>query len=354
MSISGTTFSPANVVSPVLPVTPQPIHRAALDAPTITDFPSPPIASIDAFGIINNQNLIGGGNFVDNTFQNPVNTNMSSNWNMPTGNPSQDQGQNFYNPAGSPHVLPPQQPPSNFISTAAQPPPPAPSSGYMSTGSNPMSPASNMSNVPFGYGANNNNNLYQAPVVPSPGPSVPAQPPYGQPAFTAPSAPFQQPQPSSQQSYAPIPIVLDPEINTKVQKHCKWTVSALTYDDVPAAIDNLEKALALLRVSVFYMFIFFSSLPFFFFFCVYTIRIDCPSLLIQNAFFFLHAMIQLNSHITTSNKLGVADGPLEFIVSRVSSTVVVVVFGPVKRRINSEFCFQTESVWGGSCLQALV
>ncbi|KAF9356242.1 hypothetical protein BGX34_010021 [Mortierella sp. NVP85] len=248
MNISGTPFSPATVVPHVLPVTPQPIHRAALDAPTITDFPSPPIASADAFGIINNQNLIGGGNFGDNTFQNPVN-NMSSNWNMPTGNPSQDQGQNFYNPAGSPHVLPPQQPPSNFISAAAQPPPPAPSSGYMPTGSNPMSPASNMSNVPFGYGANNNNNnnLYQAPVAPSPGPSVPAQPPYGQPAFTAPSAPFQQPQPSSQQPYTPIPIVLDPEVNTKVQKHCKWTISALTYDDVPAAIDNLEKALALLR-----------------------------------------------------------------------------------------------------------
>lgn len=35
----------------------------------------------------------------------------------------------------------------------------------------------------------------------------------------------------------------------KAQKHCKFATSALTYDDVKTAVDNLQKALALLQVG---------------------------------------------------------------------------------------------------------
>lgn len=35
----------------------------------------------------------------------------------------------------------------------------------------------------------------------------------------------------------------------KAQKYCKWAGSALTYDDVKAAIDNLQKALRLLQTG---------------------------------------------------------------------------------------------------------
>lgn len=43
---------------------------------------------------------------------------------------------------------------------------------------------------------------------------------------------------------------LNPELMTKAQKYCKWAGSALTYDDVPTAINNLEKALRLLKTGV--------------------------------------------------------------------------------------------------------
>ncbi|KAG0263782.1 hypothetical protein DFQ27_001607 [Actinomortierella ambigua] len=60
-------------------------------------------------------------------------------------------------------------------------------------------------------------------------------------------SPYQQPSPALGPAAPTAPMVLDPAVSTQVQKHCKWTISALTYDDVPTAIDNLEKALALLR-----------------------------------------------------------------------------------------------------------
>ncbi|KAG9320999.1 hypothetical protein KVV02_003977 [Mortierella alpina] len=138
---------------------------------------------------------------------------------------------------------------SAFMPSAATVVPP--NSAYLSSPINPMSPPTSNS-AQYGYGINNtvdNNNLYQPPVVPAPAP-VPS--PYSQPGFNPPSAPYpQQPQqpppPPAEMPYTPVAIVLDPAVNSQVVKHCKWTVSALTYDDVPTAIDNLEKALALLR-----------------------------------------------------------------------------------------------------------
>ena len=52
-------------------------------------------------------------------------------------------------------------------------------------------------------------------------------------------------------TYVPPPtnVSLSPEQTTKAQKYCKWAESALNYDDVPTAIDNLQKALHLLQTG---------------------------------------------------------------------------------------------------------
>lgn len=42
---------------------------------------------------------------------------------------------------------------------------------------------------------------------------------------------------------------LGPELMGKAQKYCKWAGSALNYDDVPTAIENLQKALRLLQTG---------------------------------------------------------------------------------------------------------
>lgn len=43
---------------------------------------------------------------------------------------------------------------------------------------------------------------------------------------------------------------LNPEQMQKAQKYCKWATSALNYDDVKTAVDNLQKALTLLQTGV--------------------------------------------------------------------------------------------------------
>lgn len=44
-------------------------------------------------------------------------------------------------------------------------------------------------------------------------------------------------------------LLVSPEQIAQAQKHCKYASSALTYEDVPTAIDNLQKALRLLQTS---------------------------------------------------------------------------------------------------------
>ncbi|KAF9215781.1 hypothetical protein BGZ59_000370 [Podila verticillata] len=218
---AATTFPPA-----------QPSATGAVSTfPTISNFPSPPLGST-------NINMGAGGNNWSAPQQPPPS-------NMAPQNNDQNQSQNFYNPAGSP-------PPSTFspsISAASTSninngllgsgylPPSTPSTVPSNFTPNPMAPPPSQ---PSTYGYNTNNYQPQTPVVPSPTPSQS----YAQSSYSQPSAPYQQQQ---QPAYNPVPIVLDPAVNTQVQKHCKWTVSALTYDDIPTAIDNLEKALALLR-----------------------------------------------------------------------------------------------------------
>ncbi|KAL1922625.1 uncharacterized protein VTP21DRAFT_10164 [Calcarisporiella thermophila] len=80
-----------------------------------------------------------------------------------------------------------------------------------------------------------------SPSAPPPPPPPPSAPP--QSAQTAP-----RPLSSSSAPYAPtLPPDMDPGIVAKAQKYSKWAISALNFDDIPAAVDNLQKALALLE-----------------------------------------------------------------------------------------------------------
>lgn len=44
-------------------------------------------------------------------------------------------------------------------------------------------------------------------------------------------------------------VKLSPSDMNKAQKYCKWAVSALDYEDSKTAIDNLQKALSLLKTG---------------------------------------------------------------------------------------------------------
>nr|SVE76102.1 EOG090X0GPB [Daphnia hispanica] len=44
-------------------------------------------------------------------------------------------------------------------------------------------------------------------------------------------------------------VLVTPEQIVQAQKHCKYASSALTYEDVPTAIDNLQKALRVLQMG---------------------------------------------------------------------------------------------------------
>ncbi|KAH7046227.1 Vta1 like-domain-containing protein [Linnemannia elongata] len=206
--------------------------------PTISNFPSPPLGHT-ASNFNNNDNTnsynnntgfngsIGGGGISNN-----------NNWNQSGVSPNLNQGQISYNnnPAGSPPVHHQQQP--------QQPQQPQfPPSNYNNIQPTlPVSPTPPASQYP----------PYQPPApAPAPAPvSNPYTPQPQQPiggGYNSPSAPYQQPTAHSPYVPAAPAMVLDPAVSTQIQKHCKWTVSALTYDDIPTAIDNLEKALALLR-----------------------------------------------------------------------------------------------------------
>ncbi|KAF9956132.1 hypothetical protein BGZ72_002997 [Mortierella alpina] len=233
MPSAGTPSFPPSGQQPTVP------SAGAPAFPTISNFPSPPL-----------EHMSGTGNL--NTFNGMDSNSGNNSWSQPPVSPNMNQGdQSAFSSGSAPFHQ--QQPPSTFIPPSSASAAVAPNSGYLSSPTNPMSPPTSTS-AQYGYGVNNpvdNSNLYQPPVVPSPAP-VPT--PYSQPGFNPPSAPYhqqpqqpQQPPPPAETPYTPVAMILDPAVNSQVVKHCKWTVSALTYDDVPTAIDNLEKALALLR-----------------------------------------------------------------------------------------------------------
>lgn len=129
--------------------------------------------------------------------------------------------------------------------------------------------AGSSSGTNFGWNTNPvqpppSNSAYSPPPS-QPSPSNPPQPFSGDPftEFRAPSPPrepedklhgFTPFDPST--SNIPVPAStelptgsLTPDQMMKAQKYCKYAGSALTYDDVPTAIENLQKALRLLTTG---------------------------------------------------------------------------------------------------------
>ena len=88
---------------------------------------------------------------------------------------------------------------------------------------------------------------FPAAVFPSAPPLPPAQPS----AYFPPPPAFQPPPPQPRAYAAPlapvaVPETLDPSAIAAVQKHAKWAISALNYDDLETARKELRAALAML------------------------------------------------------------------------------------------------------------
>ncbi|KAJ1674161.1 hypothetical protein EV182_003836, partial [Spiromyces aspiralis] len=47
----------------------------------------------------------------------------------------------------------------------------------------------------------------------------------------------------------PQDLFLDPDVVKQAQKHARWAISALEYDDIKTAIENLERAIHALKTN---------------------------------------------------------------------------------------------------------
>lgn len=164
-------------------------------------------------------------NVNDSSFQQPID------FHTQTGPQYYDMGQNNLQPSMSigynNDLIHHQSPPSHLPSYISQPPPPPPQP-----------------------------NLQQPPLPQPPQPQLPQLPQSQLP---------QQPQSQRLPNYQPIfhgqqsvgysitslqsqnYVEIDPNTVTQAQKHCKWAISALNYNDVKTAVENIHKALAMLE-----------------------------------------------------------------------------------------------------------
>ncbi|KAK9695625.1 hypothetical protein K7432_012871 [Basidiobolus ranarum] len=219
------------------------------DVPKIQDFPAPPSFSPQFDPNETNQQK----------FSPPLNPPNNSNF-------DEVNGENFnrMNSQPSPH----QSPPQNFPSFAEFPSNPSDnlgSNGYSSH------PSYDQSHTHFGRNDYNDSqhyptqNMNDSPYNPNfaPGtnfntgmPQHPPNDPYGynsqpQRSFQPPPPPqaYQQQQQyhnePSQDEYAKLDT--DPQAISMAQKHSRFAISALEYDDVKTAVENLRKALAILE-----------------------------------------------------------------------------------------------------------
>jgi vacuolar protein sorting-associated protein VTA1 len=91
------------------------------------------------------------------------------------------------------------------------------------------------------------------PSVPQPGLSAsPNMPDVGRVSPTIKSPPT--PQPARSGGFTPVPgevsngiYPYDPKVLTNAQKHARFAISSLQYDDIETAVDNLKRALSLLE-----------------------------------------------------------------------------------------------------------
>lgn len=80
-------------------------------------------------------------------------------------------------------------------------------------------------------------------------PSPPVDPEVKNPGGFQPYEPSNNPIPRYEVPPANLNIQLTPDQMAKAQKYCKYAGSALNFDDVKTAIENLEKALCLLTTG---------------------------------------------------------------------------------------------------------
>ena len=86
--------------------------------------------------------------------------------------------------------------------------------------------------------------MQQPPLLPQ----QPSQPSYSQPAFAA-LQNQQQPQPLQQMYMQDAAYRRDDEAVMAAQKHAKWAISALNFEDVDTAVKELRIALQSLGAS---------------------------------------------------------------------------------------------------------
>ena len=141
----------------------------------------------------------------------------------------------------SSNIPPPQPPPTNSLHSF---PPP---SLNVSTMSPPMAPVSPYPSAP--PPATISSYPSQPPPAPRPAPQTPIQPP-----LPTPGAPLRQAIPPhpiipSPVTSAQVKYLTDEEAVLKAQKHARWAISALNFEDVNTAVKELRGALESLGAS---------------------------------------------------------------------------------------------------------
>jgi vacuolar protein sorting-associated protein VTA1 len=210
-----TVFAP-----PSAPLQPQEHEVSPIEPPENTD---------DSFANVR-QNSIGGGYFpsvADQPTDQPADISMRDVSQQPTAPP----------PAPAPSVQTPQSPmnPQDFYNTNV-PPPVVPSPGAVGLGSphRPDRPTpTQMTAQPPAV-----------PYVPSPAPQIPPQPTPQLPPQPAPvAAQYAPPVPPVQTGPPPGGYKTDDESTMLAQKHARWAISALNFEDVNTAVKELRLAL---------------------------------------------------------------------------------------------------------------
>lgn len=123
----------------------------------------------------------------------------------------------------------PPYPPTGFNTFPAPGPPVSPGP--------PSGPTNFTTNDPFSN--------VKAPTPPS----EPEKPPGGWKPYTGPTPAGPETVEAPGVAAPATGVTLTPDQITKAQKYCKWAGSALNYEDVKTAIDNLQKALRLLQTG---------------------------------------------------------------------------------------------------------
>lgn len=139
---------------------------------------------------------------------------------------------------------PPEQPPAAAAGPSQPPYPTMGFNNFPSPGGNPQIP----SGPPSGPTNFYTNDPFSNVKPPTP-PSEPEKPPGGWQPYTGPPAAGSGGEVVAPAAASMAGVTLTPDQITKAQKYCKWAGSALNYEDVKTAIDNLQKALRLLQTG---------------------------------------------------------------------------------------------------------